>query len=66
MFNISREKSILREATSEWKRGSKKINNFRYADDTTLFAGNEQDLKEILHMVEDVSQEARLTKIKSK
>ena len=36
------------------------INNLRYADDTTLMAGSEEELKSLLMKVEEESEEAGL------
>ena len=38
----------------------KNISNFRYADDTTLMAESEEDLKSLLMQVKEESEEAGL------
>ena len=42
------------------KRGRRKINNLRYADDTTLMAENEEELKSLLRRVKEESEKAGL------
>ena len=41
----------LDEAQAEIKIAGRKINNFRYADDTTLMAESEEELKSLLMKV---------------
>ena len=40
--------------------GEKKINNRRYADDTTLMAGSEEELKSLLVKVKEESEKVGL------
>ena len=42
----------LEEAEAGIKIGRRNINNLRYADDTTLMAENEEELKSLLMKVE--------------
>ena len=41
----------LEEAQAGIKIAGRNINNFRYADDTTLMAGSEEELKSLLMKV---------------
>ena len=41
----------LEEAQAGIKISGRNINNFRYADDTTLMAGSEEELKSLLMKV---------------
>ena len=43
------------EAQAGMKIAGKNINNLRYADDTTLMAENEEELKSLLMKVEEES-----------
>ena len=43
------------------KIGDRKVNNLRYADDTTLFADNEEDLKVRVAKVQEESLKAGLS-----
>ena len=52
--------SRLDEAQAGIKITGRNINNFRYADDTTLMAGREEELKSLLMKVEEESEEAGL------
>ena len=45
----------LDEAQGEIKIARRNINNFRYADDTTLMAESEEDLKSLLMKVKEES-----------
>ena len=45
----------LEEAQAEIKIARKNINNFRYADDTTLIAESEEELKSLLMKVKEES-----------
>ena len=49
----------LNEAEVEIKISGRNINNFRYADDTTLMAGNEE-LKSLLMKVKEESEKVSL------
>ena len=46
----------LDEAQAGIKIAEKNINNLRYADDTTLMAESEEELKSLLLKVKDVSK----------
>ena len=63
LFNIYAEK-IMREALDKWDKGigigGRKVSNLRYADDTTLIAGNREDLIELIEKVKSLSEKAGL------
>ena len=46
----------LEEAQAGIKIAERNINNLRYADDTTLMAENEEELKSLLMKVEEESE----------
>ena len=50
----------LDEYQTEIKIIGRKINNLRYADDTTLMAENEEELKSLLMRVKEESEKAGL------
>ena len=50
----------LEEAQAGVKIVRRNINNLRYADDTTLMAGNEGELKSLLMKVEEESEKVGL------
>ena len=50
----------LDEAQAGIKTARKNINNFRYADDTTLMAESNQELKSLLMKVEEESEKVGL------
>ena len=50
----------LDEAQAGIKNAGRNINNFRFADDTTLMAESEEELKSFLMKVEEVSEKAGL------
>ena len=50
----------LDEAQSGIKIARRKINNLRYADDTTLMAESEEELKRLLLQVKEESEKAGL------
>ena len=50
----------LDEAWAWIKIARRNINNLRYADDTTLIAGNEEELKSFLMKVKEESEKAGL------
>ena len=50
----------LDEAQIEVKIASRNINNLRYADDTTLMAESEEELKSLLMKVKEESEKAGL------
>ena len=50
----------LDEAQAGFKIARRNINNLRYADDTTLMAESEEELKSLLMKVKEESEEAVL------
>ena len=50
----------LEEAQAGIKIGGRNINNLRYADDTTLMAESEEDLKSLLMKVKEESEKVGL------
>ena len=50
----------LDEAQAGIKISRRNINNFRYADDTTLMAESEEKLKSLLMKVKEESEKVRL------
>ena len=50
----------LDEAQAGIKTARKNINNLRYADETTLMAENEEELKRLLMRVKEESEKAGL------
>ena len=50
----------LDEAQAGIKTAGRNVNNIRYADDTTLMAENEKELKSLLMMVKEESKKAGL------
>ena len=50
----------LDETQAEIKIARRNINNLRYADDTTLMAENEEELKSLLMKVKEESEKAAL------
>ena len=50
----------LDEAQADIKIAGRNINNFRYADDTTLMAESEEKLKSLLMKVKEQSEKAGL------
>ena len=50
----------LEEAQAGIKIAGRNINNLRYADDTTLMAESEEELKSLLMKVEEESEEVGL------
>ena len=50
----------LDEAQAGIKTAGRNINNFRYADDTTLMAESEEELKNLLMKVKEVSEKVGL------
>ena len=51
----------LEEAQAGIKIAGRNINNLRYADDTTLMAESEEELKSLLMKVKEESEKAGLT-----
>ena len=64
LFNLFAEyimrNSGLEEAQAGIKIAGRNINNLRYADDTTLMAGSEEELKSLLMKVKDKSEKVGL------
>ena len=50
----------LNEAQAGIKIARRKINNLRYADDTTLMAGSKEELKSLLMKVKEESEKVGL------
>ena len=50
----------LDELQAGIKIGGRNINNFRYADNTTLMVGSEEELKSLLMRVKENSERASL------
>ena len=50
----------LNEAQTGMKIAGRNINNLRYADDTTLMAESEEELKSLLMKVKEKSEKVRL------
>ena len=50
----------LEEAQAGIKISRRNINNFKYADDTTLMAGSKEELKSLLMKVKEESEKAVL------
>ena len=50
----------LDEAQAEIKIAGRNINNLRYADDTTLMAENEEELKSLMMKVKEESENVGL------
>ena len=50
----------LNESQAGMKISGRNINNLRYADDTTLRAGSEEELKSLLIRVKEESEKAGL------
>ena len=64
LFNFSAEyimwNARLDEAQTRIKIAGRSVNNLRYADDTTLMAENEEELKSLLMKVKEESEKAGL------
>ena len=64
LFNLYAEYIIrnagLEEAQAEIKIARRNINNLRYADDTTLMAESEEELKSLLMKVKEESKKVGL------
>ena len=50
----------LEEAQAGIKTAGRNVSNLRYADDTTLMAGSEEELKRLLMTVKEESEKAGL------
>ena len=63
LFNIYAEYMVrnagLEEAQAGIKDSGRNINNLRYADDTILMAGSEEELKSLLMKVKEESEKAQ-------
>ena len=55
----------LDEAQAGIKTARRNISNFRYADDTTLMAEIEEELKSLLMKVEEESEDRKSTRLNS-
>ena len=55
------QKAGLDEAQAGIKIARRNINNLRYADDTTLMAKSEEELKSLLMKVKEENEKAGLT-----
>ena len=53
-------KAGLEETQAGIKIAGRKINNLRYADDTTLMAKSEEEIKSVLMKVKEESEKVRL------
>ena len=60
MVHPQDRKSGLGELQAGIKIGGRNINNFRYADDTTLMAESREELKSLLMSVKEDSEKANL------
>ena len=64
LFNLYAEYTMrnagLEEAQARIKTAGKNINNLRYADDTTLMAESEEELKSLLMKVKEESEKVGL------
>ena len=64
LFNLDAEYIMrnagLDEAQAGIKISRRNINNFKYADDTTLMAGSKEELKSLLMKVKEESEKAVL------
>ncbi|KAL4149349.1 hypothetical protein QTP88_003311 [Uroleucon formosanum] len=69
LFNIYSE-AVFRESLQEWDGGAviggRKINNLRFADDTTLCTKSELEMSQLIKHVEEASNKYGLTINKSK
>ena len=54
------QKARLGKAEAGIKTAGRNINNFRYADDTTLMAESKEELKSLLMKVKEESEKADL------
>ena len=59
-MQIHHENAALDEAQAGIKIAGRNINNFRYADDTTLMAESKQELKSLLMKVKEESEKVGL------
>ena len=56
---------LLEEAQAGIKIARRNINNIRYADDTTLMAGSEEELKSFLMRVKKLALSSAFRKLRS-
>ena len=65
LFNLSAEylmwNASLDESQARIKIAGRNINNLRYADDTTLMAESEEELRSLLMKVKEMGEKAGLT-----
>ena len=52
--------AMLDDAQAGFKIAGRNINNFRYADDTTIMAKSKEELKDLLMKVKEESEKAGL------
>ena len=60
MCRVHHENTGLDEAQAKIKIAGRNINNLRYADDTTLMAESEEELKSLLMKVKEESEKISL------
>ena len=60
MCRVHHEKRWVEEAQAEVKIPGRNISHLRYADDTTLMAESEEELKRLLMKVKEESEKAAL------
>ena len=60
MYRVYKRKAGLDEAQAGIKIAGRNINNLRYADDTTLMAESEEELKSLLMKVKEESEKVGL------
>ena len=60
LFNLYAEYNMWNVRLDEEQAGIKVVNNLRYADDTTLMAEIEEELKSLLMKVKEESEKAGL------
>ena len=60
MCRVHHEKHWLEEAQAGIKIARRNINNLRYADDTTLMAESEEELKSLLMKVKEENEKVGL------
>ena len=67
LFNLYAEYTVwnarVDEAQAGIKTASRNTNSFRYADDTTLMAESEEELKSLLMKVKEENEKAGLTQL---
>ena len=60
LFNLYASWEMLEEAQAGIKMAGRNINNLRYADDTTLMAESEEELKSLLMKEKEESEKIGL------